>query len=141
MKKRWYIPLLVACTLCGVIFGIWYGRESGRREERRQMAQMSAANAYEEFVEYQKTGHSSSYWYGVAEFRAFQTAYHRLVEDTNKEPNFTFCNEVYGSLVLAPEKSQEKIEDIVAVMEILSADVEDDAGYARMEELRHRLSK
>ena len=51
MKKRWYIPLLVAFTLCGAIFGILYGREMGRREERRQMAQMSAANAYEEFVE------------------------------------------------------------------------------------------
>ena len=43
-------------------------------------------------------------------------------------------------MVLAPEKSQEKIEDIVAVMEILSANVEDDAGYARMGELRYRLS-
>ena len=64
-----------------------------------------------------------------------------LVEGTNKATNFTFCNEVCGSLVLAPEKSQEKIDDIVDVMEILSANVEDDAGYARMDELRHRLSK
>ncbi len=141
MKKRWYIPLLVAFTLCGTIFGILYGREMGRREERRQMAQASAANAYEEFVEYQRNGHSSSYWYGVAEFRAFQTAYHMLVEGTNKATNFTFCNEVYGSLVLAPEKSQENIDDIVDVMEILSVNVEDDAGYARMDELRHRLSQ
>lgn len=141
MKKRWYIPLLVAFTLCGAIFGILYGREMGRREERRQMAQASAANAYEEFVEYQRNGHSSSYWYGVAEFRAFQMAYHMLVEGTNKATNFTFCNEVYGSLVLAPEKSQENIDDIVDVMEILSVNVEDDAGYARMDELRHRLSQ
>ena len=68
-------------------------------------------------------------------------AYHMLVEDTNKAPNFIFCNEVYGSLVLEPEKSRKHMEEIVAVMEILAADVEDDTGYARMDELRHRLSK
>lgn len=116
-------------------------KSRGRKEAIRQMAQTSAASACEEFAEYQRKGHDSNYWYGVAEFRAFQMAYHMLVEDTNKAPNFTFCNEVYGSLVLAPEKSQENIDDIVAVMEILSADVEDDTGYARMDELRHRLSK
>lgn len=113
----------------------------GGREDIRQMAQAGAANACEEFAEYQRKGHDSNYWYGVAEFRAFQMAYHTLVEDTNKAPNFTFCNEVYGSLALAPEKSRKHMEEIVAVMEILSANVEDDTGYARMGDLRHRLSK
>ena len=141
MKTRWYIPLLAACIVCGVIFGVLHGRESGGRENIRQMAQTSAASACEEFAEYQRKGHDSNYWYGVAEFRAFQMAYHMLVEDTNKAPNFTFCNEVYGSLVLEPEKSRKHMEEIVAVMEILAADVEDDTGYARMDELRHRLSK
>lgn len=141
MKTRWYIPLLAACIVCGVIFGVLQGRELGRKEAIRQMAQAGAANAYEQFVEYQTKGYRSSYWYGVAEFRAFQTAYHMLTEGTNKAANYTFCNEVYGSLVLAPEKSQENIDDIVAVMEILSANVEDDTGYARMGDLRHRLSK
>lgn len=141
MKTRWYIPLLAACIVCGVIFGVLQGRELGRKEAIRQMAQTSAASACEEFAEYQRKGHDSNYWYGVAEFRAFQMAYHMLVEDTNKAPNFTFCNEVYGSLVLEPEKSREHMEEIVAVMEILSADVEDDAGYARMDELRHCLSQ
>ena len=135
------MPLLAACIVCGVIFGVLQGRELGRKEAIRQMAQTSAASACEEFAEYQRKGHDSNYWYGVAEFRAFQMAYHMLVEGTNKATNFTFCNEVYGSLVLAPEKSQENIDDIVAVMEILSANVEDDTGYARMGDLRHRLSK
>ncbi len=117
---------------------VW--KRVGGREDIRQMAQAGAANAYEQFVEYQTKGYRSSYWYGVAEFRAFQTAYHMLTEGTNKATNFTFCNEVYGSLVLAPEKSRKHMEEIVAVMEILSANVEDDTGYARMEELRHRLS-
>ena len=125
----------------GDFWRIVWKRVGGGREDIRQMAQMSAANAYEEFVEYQRNGYRSSYWYGVAEFRAFQTAYHMLTEGTNKAANYTFCNEVYGSLVLAPERSQENIDDIVAVMEILSANVEDDTGYARMGDLRHRLSK
>ena len=141
MKTRWYIPLLAACIVCGVIFGVLQGRELGRKEDIRQMAQAGAANSYEQFVEYQTKGYRSSYWYGVAEFRAFQTAYHMLTEGTNKAANYTFCNEVYGSLVLEPEKSQENIDDIVAVMEILSANVEDDTGYARMGDLLHRLSK
>lgn len=146
MKTRWYIPLLAACIVCGVIFGVLQGRELGRKEDIRQMAQTSAASACEEFAEYQTKGYRtkgyrSSYWYGVAEFRAFQTAYHTLTEGTNKATNFTFCNEVYGSLVLEPEKSRKHMEEIVAVMEILAADVEDDTGYARMGDLRHRLSK
>lgn len=141
MKKRWYIPLLAACIVCGVIFGVLQGRELGRKEAIRQMAQTSAASACEEFAEYQRKGHDSNYWYGVAEFRAFQMAYHMLTEGTNKAANYTFCNEVYGSLVLEPEKSRKHMEEIVAGMEILSANVEDDAGYARMGDLRHRLSK
>ena len=62
-----------------------------------------------------------------------------MTEGTNKGVNYTFCNEVYGCLVLNPEGSQSYISEIIEIMSILSADAEDENGYIRMSELRNSL--
>ena len=64
-----------------------------------------------------------------------------LTEGTNKSSNYAFCNEVYGCLVLSPEKSQKHIAEIIEVMEILAANVEDENGYLRMADLRNNMQE
>ncbi len=119
-----------------------WGRLTVRMEDKddiRALAQVSAVDACTQFTEYQTDGCKSSYWYGVAAFRSFQQAYYSLTEGTNRADNYTFCNEVYGYLVLNPENSQSYISESIETMSILSSDVEDENGYIRMSELRNSL--
>ena len=109
------------------------------KNDIRALAQASAADACAQFTEYQTDGCESSYWYGVAAFRSFQQAYYSLTEGTDKAVNYTFCNEVYGYLVLRPEISQSHISELIETMSILSLDIEDENGYSKMSELRNSL--
>lgn len=139
MKKKAAAVLIICLTISSVVFAVLWQRAENGKDDIRQLAQASASDAWSQFVEYQANGEASSYWYGVAAFRSFEQAYYLLTEGTNKSSNYAFCNEVYGCLVLSPEKSQKHIAEIIEVMEILSLNVEDEAGYVRMAELRNHI--
>ena len=140
MAKRFQVFLIVCLSISTVTFMLLWQGQKNNKDDIRALAQASAADACTQFTEYQTNGCDSSYWYGVAAFRSFQQAYHSLTEGTNKAANYTFCNEVYGCLVLSPEISQSYISEIIETMSILSSDVEDENGYIRMSELRNSLT-
>lgn len=140
MKKRFEVFLIVCLSISTLVFVLLWQSEKNNKDDMRALAQASAMDAYSQFTEYQADGSESSYWYGVAAFRSFQQAYHSLTEGTNKAVNYTFCNEVYGYLVLHPEVSQSYISEIIETMRILSLDVEDENGYIKMSELRNSLN-
>ena len=139
MKKRFGALLIVCLSVSTLVFALLWQSQKNNKDDIRALAQASAADACIQFTEYQTDGCESSYWYGVAAFRSFQQAYDSLTEGTNKAVNYTFCNEVYGCLVLRPEDSQSYISEIIETMRILSLDVEDENGYIRMSELRNSL--
>jgi hypothetical protein len=142
VKKRLAI-IAIFCLLIttAVFFGLWQS-EKNNLSDVRQLAQISAASALDKFEEYRITNDESDYWYAVAEFRLFEQTYHRLVEQTtNKDGNYLFCNEVYGYLVLYPERSQSHINEIIDVMTILADNVTDDNGYLRMSDLRNTIQE
>ncbi len=140
MKKKLPIILIACLAITTIVFGMLWQAEKNDKDDLLLLAQASAKDAYTAFVDYQEKGHESSYWNGVAAFRSFEQAYYLLTENTNKTVNYTFCNEVYGALVLSPEKSQDHIADIVATMDILAKDVENENGYLKMSELRNTLN-
>ena len=141
MKKRVSIILIIGLFLSTVILsGLWlYARND--KSEILLLAQAGVTDAYTQFTEYQNTGEESCYWYGVSAFRSFEQAYYLLVQGTNDTTHYTFCNEVYGDLVLNPTRSQTHIADIIAVLQILSDDVEDENGYLRMSDLRNSIQE
>ena len=139
MKKPFEVFLIVCLSVSTLVFALLWQSQKNNKDDIRALAQAGAADACIQFTEYQTNGHESSYWGGVAAFRSFQQAYHSLTEGTNKAVNYTFCNEVYGYLVLNPENSQSYISEIIETMRILSSDVEDENGYIRMSELRNSL--
>lgn len=139
MKNRLFMVLTACFAVIAVLFGALWVSERNSKDDARLLAQASAADACERFRKFEATGEAGEYWFGVAGFRSFEQAYKMLVDGTNKKTNYTFCNEVYASLVLSPEKSREHISEICEVMELLSKDVEDINGYARMADLRNAL--
>ena len=100
-----------------------------------------AKEAYTCFSDFQKTGLDRDYWSGVASFYAFQRAYGLLTDGTNKSANAIFCNEVYGSLLMAPEQAKAHISEIADTMKLLSENVTDENAYLRMAALRNTLNR
>lgn len=120
-------------------FGLWQ-HEKQSQADILALCRSGASFALAGFQEYQENGSEGAYWQAVSDFRVFEQSYYMLVEGTNRASNYTFCNEVYGSLVLNPERSQEHIEEIVDVMKILANDVMDGNGYTKMPSLRNTLA-
>ena len=139
MRKKWMTALLVLLALSNAVFiGLWRAAEEDSSDVRA-LAQAGAAGALQMFREYRETGEESCWQYAVADFRSFQQAYYLLVEGTSRRGNYTFCNEVYGQLVLTPERSQRHVEELIEAMALLAEDVADENGYLRLAELRNDL--
>ncbi len=139
MKIRVQIILIICLAISTLVCAFLWQSEKNSKDDLLLLAQASANDAYADFVKYQENGHESNYWSGVASFRTFEQAYYLLTENTNKTTNYTFCNEVFGSLVIHPEKCQDHMEDIIATMYILANDVEDENGHLKMSGLRNTL--
>ena len=140
MRKNLTKILTLCLAISTLVFAFLWMEEKDRREDVKELAQAAAVDAYERFTEYRSRGEASSYWDGVASFRTFQQAYSSVVQGTNQASNALICDEVYGYLLAGPEESQSHIADIVQTMEVLSEDVEDLSGHARMLELRNALA-
>ncbi len=139
MKNRVQTVLIICLAVTALIFALLWQSEKSSKEDLLLLAQAGATEAYADFSEYQASGQASDYWSGVAAFKSFEQAYYLLTENTSRTVNYTFCNEVFGFLVIHPDKCQDRIEDIVAVMDILAKNVEDENGYLKMSALRNTL--
>ena len=140
MRKNLTKILTLCLAISTLVFAFLWMEEKNSREDVKELAQAAAVDAYERFTEYRSRGEASSYWDGVASFRTFQQAYSSVVQGTNQASNALICEEVYGYLLAGPEESQSHIADIVQTMGVLSEDVEDLNGHARMLELRNALA-
>ncbi len=140
MRKHLARLLILCLCISTAVFALLWRSECSSKDDLKALAQAEAAHAYIEFAMYQDDGDLSSYWDGVAAFRAFQQAYRSAFQGTDRAADHLICDEVYGHLLAGPEKTQAYMADIAAVMEALSGDVEDLAGHARMLELRNALT-
>ena len=140
MRKNLTKILTLCLAISTLVFAFLWMEEKNSKEDVKELAQTAAVNAYEQFTEYRSQGDTDSYWDGVASFRTFQQAYSSVVQGTNQASNALICDEVYGYLLAGPEESKSHIPDIVQAMEVLSEDVEDLNGHARMLELRNALA-
>lgn len=141
MKKKSAVAVIVCLSVAVIIFFSLWQMERNDLSDMRELAQAGASSALELFEEYQNTGEDNCYWSAVAEFRSFEQAYGQLVDGTNKQSNYTYCDEVYGLLVLSSDSCKADIDEIISVMAILSNDVTDDNGYLRMADLRNHLQE
>ncbi len=142
MKKRILTISAVTAALAALAFLVlWQSALHRSSEELKAFAQAEAKEAYTCFSDFQKTGLDRDYWSGVASFYAFQRAYGLLTDGTNKSANAIFCNEVYGSMLMAPEQAKAHISEIADTMKLLSENVTDENAYLRMAALRNTLNR
>ena len=139
MKNRIAKILIIVLALASAVFCVLWQRAAHDRSELENLAQSEAAAAYEHFSDFQKSGDDSDYRQGAAAFYAFRDVYGLLTENTSKAANRVFCDEVYACIISSPERAKEHVSEIVGTMKLLSTDIFDESGHARMLELRNAL--
>lgn len=138
MKKRtWIAGLVVIAVLSAACFAFW--RQANiERTGMVSLCHGSVCRSLENFKEYAAKGDDYLYTYGVAEFRCFMNAYHYLNDDPG-DPEYLYCNIIYGEMVLNTEKVQENMQEVIGALAILAEDHTDPNGYIRLNELRNLL--
>ena len=116
--------IIVLIFLCVVL----WRQKGAEREKMVSLCEASATMALEDFTNYTVTGEKSYYISGVAEFRSFMTAY-LFLNDNVGNAEYTWCNTVYGNMILYPEKVQANVQGIIDALEYLSKDYNDFNGF------------
>ena len=138
MNKRVAAVLLTAVIMLAVIFFFLWQREQPKPSELEQLCQTSASAALDRFRQYNTSREEPLYWYGVAEFRSFMNAYLYL-NDNISNPDYLYCNAVYGQMVLHPEAVTENLDGLIDALEYLAMDYTDPNGYHLMCILQNEL--
>ena len=136
-KHNWIIcvPIIILALLCIVLW-----RQKGvEREKMVSLCEASAAMALEKFTSFSETGEESDYIGGVAEFRSFMTAY-LFLNDNVGNAEYTWCNAVYGDMILYPEKVQADVQGLIDALEHLSKDYDDLNGFHLIHAYSNELS-
>lgn len=135
MKKSTALILTFA-LLAAVFCGLWL-RERNDRSELESLAQISAAQALQDFESFAASGSSGDYLEGVANFKSFLHAWLMLSEETPAE--YTWFNSVYGFMILHPEQVQSHMEELLVAMRLLGGDFADPNAALRISELNNLL--
>lgn len=137
--KKVLIIICICLLISTILFACMWQISLNNHDNELSLAQEGAREAYADFLKYQESSDESYYWSAVASFYSFQQAYYFIIEGTNNETYYTFCNEVYAKLIFSPAQSQNHINDIIDTMKILSNDVQNANGYNRMGNLRNLI--
>ena len=128
--------IIVLIFLCVVL----WRQKGAEREKMVSLCEASATMALEDFTNYMATGEKSYFVSGIAEFRSFMTAY-LFLNDNVGNAEYTWCNTVYGDMVLSPEKVQNDVLGLINALGYLSKGYDDPNGFllihAYSNELRH----
>ena len=140
MQKRIPIVLTAAALLAAVVFGALWQSAARDDGDLVAVARSGAIEAHTRFSDFRGYGEESDYWGGVAAFHTFRAACTLLLEDADRAADRTFCDEVYGALLVTPERAQEQIDALIDALEPLTTDVRDRTGWQRMAALRDALT-
>lgn len=127
MKKyNWIIGGLI--VLLAVLCIVLWQQKDAEHTKMGTLCQSSAGMALEDFSNYKASGKDSDYISGIAEFRSFMTAY-LFLNDNVANAEYTWCNIVYGAMILNPEKVQNNMQGLIDALEYLSEDYDSPNGF------------
>lgn len=138
MKKYSWIARGVIVLLAVLCVVLWQQKDA-ENAKMESLCQSSAAMALENFTEYKGSGEESDYISGVSEFRSFMTAY-LFLNDNVATPEYTWCNIVYGDMILRPQKVQTSIQGLIDALEYLSEDYNNPNGFILINAFSNELA-
>ena len=137
-KKCIWIVCISAIVVLSVLYIVFWGQARAEQNRIEDLCQSSVSQSMENFKEYAAKGDDYLYMYGVAEFKSFMNAY-LCLNDNADNPEYTYCNIIYGEMTLNPDKIQANIQKLIEALTILAEDYTDSNGYIRMNEFGNLL--
>lgn len=139
LKKKTWIVIVILLLLVALGVSFWLGK-AYKRSKLEGMCKSSVNAALEHFEEYETNGKEADYLAGVAEFRAYMTAYLNL-RDGVSDTDYIWCNILYGDMTLNPEKVKAHISELVDALEYLVQDYDHPNGFNLINELNNQLKE
>ena len=125
-KHQWVVGVLIALLV--ILCVVFWQQKNAEIAQMTSLCECSAGRALEYFTQYETQGKNSDYIKGVAEFRTFMTAYLYLNGNTSNA-EYSWCNSIYGNMVLYPEKVQSNVSGLIEALEYLAADYDNVNGF------------
>ena len=137
MKKRTWIITAIIILLIVFCVSLWQYK-SFKNDKLEVMCKSSINAALKHFEEYKANKGESDYIAGVAEFRTYMTAY-LCIEDGKGNTEYTWCNILYGDMILNPEKVKEHIPELTDALEYLAEDYDHPNGFNLINAFNNQL--
>lgn len=137
MKKTTWVRTSIILLLIVLCVSLWHYRTS-KNDKLEAMCNSSVNAALEHFEEYEINKNEAHYIAGVAEFRTYMTAY-LCIEDGKGNAEYTWCNILYGDMILNPEKMKGHISELINALEYLAEDYDNPNGFNLINMLNNKL--
>ncbi len=138
MKKSNLILGSIALLLAILCIALWLQKDA-EHEKMETLCQSSVTAALEDFKNYKESGNDSDYHSGVSEFRTYMNAY-LFLRDNEDLTEYTWCNIVYGYMILNPQKVQSNIQGLIDALEYLASDYGHPNGFNKINNYSNELA-
>ena len=139
MKKQTWIFVILIIVLFALSANLW--QKNTVLSNNMEVMCTSSINASREYFEsFNTTKSESDYIAGVAEFRTYMTTY-LCIADGVSDTDYTWCNILYGDMILNPKKVKEHIPELIEALEYLSEDYDHPNGFNLIHALNNQLKE
>ena len=138
MKKS-TLAILICSVLLNVALATGLILAKNSTDNYRELFAANAQSAEEHFLAYNQTGQNEEFTYAIADFNIMrQTLF--LLDDTKDDDYVkTHFSELYGQLILHPEKLRPYSLDLAAVCAFLQENYADQTGADKVAELLNQI--
>lgn len=139
MKKQTWIFVILIIVLFALSANLWQ-KNTVLSNNMEVMCKSSIYASREYFESFNTTKSESDYIAGVAEFRTYMTTY-LCIADGVSDTDYTWCNILYGDMILNPKKVKEHIPELIEALEYLSEDYDHPNGFNLIHALNNQLKE
>ncbi len=139
MMKKIFISTVAILLLVAVVFCALWISEKNDRSDMEELCQYSVSGALVDFTEFEKGGADGQYWSAVSHFGTYIDAWTQLGGTETVE--YSWCNELYGYMLLKPQAVQENLGELLKALEDLDDDYLNPNGHDRIRFINHIIAE
>jgi len=138
--KKIILAILICSVLVNIALVIVYVKEKNSTKKYEELFYINAQSASEHFYSYNQNRQDEEFTYAIADVNIMRQAMF-LLDDTKDDSYIkTHFNELYGQLVLYPEKLQPYSLDLIIICELLQEDYTNQTAADKIAELLNQTN-
>jgi len=138
--KKGVLAILICSVLLNIVLAAGYLREKNSERKYEELFYYNARSAGEHFLDYSQNGKNEEFAYAVSDVNIMRQMI--FVLDATKDADYikTHFSELYGQLILHPEKLQLHSSALAAICELLQEDYANQAAAHKIAELLNQMN-